>query len=118
MKEAVRKGILAGIGLADFAVEVAKSAIDALVKSGEMTAEQGRKALDHLSERGSREGEALRKQIEERVESILEGMNLVTVSRFQEHEARLVKLEEAIDKRVAGLERDVDLLMNRQAGGV
>lgn len=117
MRETVKKGILAGIGLVDLSVEMARSAIEALVKSGQMTAEEGRKAVEKLSERGSRESEEFRKELECRVSRVLEKMNLAPLSRFADLEARVVKMEEALELRISRLERDVDDLMNRRTPG-
>lgn len=94
MKETIKKGILAGIGLVDLSIEMASAAIDVLVKTGELTAEQGKRAVEKLAERADNDAGELKARIQENVTKVLEGASLATLPRL-----------EALEKRVAELER-------------
>jgi polyhydroxyalkanoate synthesis regulator phasin len=116
MKGTVRKGILAGVGLVDLSMEMARGAIDVLVKTGEMTAEQGKKAVDKLQERGEKDIHELRKKLDEAVGGTpgeAEAVGYVTKLHFDALEARVARIE-VLERRVAELERLVDEITERE----
>lgn len=98
MKDALKKGLFAGLGAIGLSIEKAREAVNALVERGEITAEQGGKIIDELVERGQKDSAQLGEKIDSILRGALEKVTLVTKPKWDELEARVAKLEKAAGK--------------------
>ena len=98
MKETIKKGVQAGVGLVDLSIEMARAAIDTLVKTGELTGDQGKKAIAKLQERGAKDIEQLKARLNEVIGS-------VAAPSAQDRQFATQAQLEALSTRVAELER-------------
>ena len=96
--QALKKGVLAGLGAIDFSLEKARQAVDKLVEHGEITADQGGKFLDELIERGRKDSADISKRIDENVRKALEKVSFASRTSLQALEARVDQLERKVDE--------------------
>ncbi|MFC4077052.1 phasin family protein [Salinithrix halophila] len=88
MKDFVKKGMAAGLGLAVISKERAEKAVNELVKRGELAPSASRELLDKLITRGEQEREELDSLLRERVKKILGEMEVATqedIRRLEQH---------------------------------
>ncbi|BAM48111.1 phasin family protein [Amphibacillus xylanus] len=85
MRDAFKKGIALGIGLAAAGLEKAEQVIDELVKKGEITRDEAKEVLKTYQKKG-----------EEKQRTILKDLNFATQDDIARLEARIEALEQKI----------------------
>lgn len=85
MRDAFKKGIALGIGLAVAGLEKAEQVIDELVKKGEITRDEAKEVLKTYQKKG-----------EEKQRTILKDLNFATQDDIARLEARIEALEQKI----------------------
>jgi polyhydroxyalkanoate synthesis regulator phasin len=93
MKDWMKKGIAAGLGLAIISKERAEQTIQDLVKKGELTPKASRELLDQLIARGEQEQQVLEESIQRQVGKTLREWNVATQEDVQRLEQQIRILE-------------------------
>ncbi|MDA8354499.1 MAG: polyhydroxyalkanoate synthesis regulator [Firmicutes bacterium] len=98
MRDFVKKGFTAGLGLAVISKERAEKTMKDLVKRGEISPQASRELLDKLITRGEQESEQLDRQLRERMKKILNEMEVATQEDLEQLEQHIRILEHRLDK--------------------
>ncbi|PTM59996.1 phasin family protein [Desmospora activa] len=93
MKDWMKKGMAAGLGLAVISKERIEKTVQELVKKGEMTPKASRELLDQLIARGEQEQQALEDTIQTQVQKTLHDWNVATQDDIHRLERRIQMLE-------------------------
>lgn len=93
MKDWMKKGMAAGLGLAVISKERIEKTVQELVKRGEMTPSASRELLDQLIARGEQEQQALEGAIQKQVQKTLQDWNVATQNDIRRLEQRIHLLE-------------------------
>ncbi len=97
MIDLVKKTLLTGVGLASLTREKVEDVAKAFVEKGKMTEQEGRELVDELLLRSEESREDLKKQIEERVQSALQKMNLARQSEVDALKEELTEMREKLN---------------------
>lgn len=99
MIELIKKALLTGVGVAALSKEKVEELAKDIVEKGKMTEQEGQKLVDQLLISSEEARQDLQKQIETKVEAVLEKMNLAKKSELDvlrlEIEELRKKLEQA-----------------------
>jgi len=87
MKEAFKKGVAIGLGLATTGVEQTERMIDELIKKGEMTREESKEFFNEYIDKGK-----------DKQQDIMSELNLATKEDIKRLEARIDALSEQINQ--------------------
>ncbi len=94
MIDLVKKSLLTGLGLASLTKEKVEDVAKAFVEKGKMTEQEGRELVDELLARSEESKEELKKQIEERINAVMEKMNLARQSEVDALKKEIAELRE------------------------
>ncbi len=104
MMEFVKKSVAFGVGAAAFSAEKLKQFADDMVARGEMTSEEASNFVDDMTRRADEEKKSLQDWMREQISKMLAQAGAAEVGRV-----------EALETRVAALERRMaELTMERQ----
>jgi len=93
MKELIRKGLLIGMGAAEFPRETLANAIQELEKKGEVSKAEAKKIMESFARSARQRRKDLEETLEKGFSSLLGKMHLATSDRMEEMEKRLRSLE-------------------------
>jgi len=93
MKELIRKGLLIGMGAAEFTRETLANAIQELEKKGEVSKAEAKKIMESFARSARQRRKDLEETLEKGFSSLLGKMHLATSDRMEEMEKRLRSLE-------------------------
>lgn len=93
MKDFMRKGIAAGLGLAIISKERTEKVVQELVKKGEMTPAASKELLDKLISRGEQERQELDSILRERIKKVLRDQDIASQDDILRLERRIEMLE-------------------------
>ncbi|OIJ08705.1 polyhydroxyalkanoate synthesis regulator [Anaerobacillus arseniciselenatis] len=94
MKNIMGKGIALGLGLVVKSKEQMEALVDELVKKGEIKKEESNEVLNELLQKGEETKSELDQMIKERMNIMLNELNLATKEDIQRIERRLDALEQ------------------------
>ncbi|SMO59483.1 phasin family protein [Melghirimyces algeriensis] len=97
MKDLVKKGLAAGLGLAIISKEQTEKTVKDLVNRGELTPSAGRELLDKLIARGEQEQEHLDQLLRKRMKTILNEMEIATKEDIQKMEQQIQILKDQLN---------------------
>lgn len=97
MLELVKKTLLTGVGIAVLSKEKIEELAKDLAEKGKLSEEEGRALVDDLLKRSEESRAELQEQIEEKVQAVLEKMDLAKKSEV-----------EALRKEVKGLRKQIE----------
>ena len=93
MKDLFRKGLLVGLGAAEFTRETLARAVEELQKKGEMSRTEARKVMDSFSRTAKKRQEEFGEAVGKGLSFFYGRMNIATDARIRELEKRLRSLE-------------------------
>jgi polyhydroxyalkanoate synthesis regulator phasin len=93
MKELLKKGLLVGMGAAEFTRETLAKAIAELEKKGEVTKAEAKKIMESFSRAAQQRRKEFESSMEKGFSSLLGKMHLATSDKLEELEKRLRNLE-------------------------
>jgi poly(hydroxyalkanoate) granule-associated protein len=96
--EATRNVLLAGVGVVTLAQDEAEKFVNRLVERGEMAERDGRSLLDDLKERRRRNVRRTEERLDQRLEDLLNKLNVPSKSDIDALSAKLNELTQKIDK--------------------
>lgn len=96
MKDFFKKGMLVGLGVAEFTRESLVRAIDELEKKGEVSKGQAKKIMDSFSKTAGKRRKEMETTFEKTFSALLAKMKIVTESRFKELDKRLRSVEKKL----------------------
>ncbi len=99
--DAARRVVLAAIGAVALASDEVENFINRLVERGEIAEKDGRKLLKEVTERTQKQMKPAEKQVEKRLETMLDNLNIPTKTDI-----------EALSEKVAELSQKVEALKN------
>ncbi|GAA0489315.1 ATP synthase subunit B [Salinibacillus aidingensis] len=99
MKDTVKKGLSLGIGLALTSKEHAEKVLDDLVKKGELTKQESKEFFNEIRERGEESQEELDGKIHEKLNKVLNDLNVATKEDLSDLEKRLEQIEQQLDRQ-------------------
>lgn len=99
MIDLVKKTLLTGLGLASLTKEKIEEVASAFVEKGKMTEQEGRDLVDELLVRSEESREELKKQIEERIQKVMEKMNLAKQSEVDTLRQEIAELRDTMNKK-------------------
>jgi len=93
MKEFFKKGLLVGLGAAEFTRETLAKAIAELEKKGEVSKGEAKKIMESLSQTARKRRKEMEAGLERAFASLIGKTRLVTADKLQELEKRLKSVE-------------------------
>lgn len=93
MKELFKKGLLIGMGAAEYTRETLARAVGELEKRGEMTRAEAEKVMKSFAKAAQQRRRELQDSVERGVTSLLDTMHLATSDKVEDLEKRLRALE-------------------------
>ena len=93
MKEILRKGLLVGLGAAEFTRETLARAIGELEKKGEVSEAEAKKIMNSFIKTAQRRRKEFEQALEKGISSVFGKMRLATAERIADLEKRLKSLE-------------------------
>ena len=108
IKDAVRKGLLTGLGAALLTRERIGQVMDRLVQEGKVTTDEARRMTDELVEKGRGEFKDLQERIQESLHKGLRELDVATTKDHETLEKRIESLEkanQALEIRLGALEK-------------
>jgi polyhydroxyalkanoate synthesis regulator phasin len=98
MRESVRKLGLIGAGLWAMTEEKIDDLVKDLVDKGDISKEEGKKAIQDLLEESKKQKTDLEKKVSEKIQDAISKKDIFTKKDVHELEARIVALEEEIQR--------------------
>lgn len=99
--EGIRRVLLAGVGAVTLAQDEAEKFVHKLIEKGEIAEKDGRSLLTDLSEnrkqRAQESGKRVSDELEKRMESLLNRMNIPTKSDIEQLSSKVAELTQKID---------------------
>lgn len=95
MNDIIRKTLLAGIGAAVMTREKVESALGDFVRQGKVSSAEAREVAGRIAEEGRREFERMKAELDERLRSAFDGVDVRAHHRLDALEARVAALEQA-----------------------
>lgn len=95
----LRDALNVGVALAAAAFEKAEKTVQGLVKSGKLSATEGRKVLDDLRRRGERLSGDLGKRVDDEVQGALRKMRLVVRKDLEELRKEVEELRRKVQRK-------------------
>lgn len=99
--EGIRRVLLAGVGAVTLAQDEAEKFVHKLIEKGEIAEKDGRSLLTDLSEnrkqRAQESGKRVSDELEKRMESLLNRMNIPTKSDIEQLSNKVAELTQKID---------------------
>lgn len=98
MIELVKKALLTGVGVAALSKEKAEELAKDIAEKGKMTEQEGQKLVDQLLTSSEEARQELQKQIETKVQSVLEKMDLAKKSELDALKLEIEALRKKLDQ--------------------
>lgn len=98
MIELVKKVLLTGVGVAALSKEKIEDLAKDFVEKGKMTEQEGKKLVDQLLSSSDEARQDLQKQIEGKVQAVLEKMDLAKKSDLEALKMEIEELRKASDQ--------------------
>jgi polyhydroxyalkanoate synthesis regulator phasin len=95
MNDIIRKALLAGVGAAVVTREKVESALGEFVRQGKVSSAEAREVAGRIADEGRREFERMQVELEERLRSAFDGVDIRAHHRLDTLEARVAALEQA-----------------------
>jgi poly(hydroxyalkanoate) granule-associated protein len=96
--EAARRMVLAAIGAVALASDEIENFVNKLVERGEIAEKDGRKLLKEVTERTQKQMKPAEKEVEKRLESVLENLNIPSKTDIEELSERVAELSHKVQK--------------------
>jgi poly(hydroxyalkanoate) granule-associated protein len=96
--ETARKVLLAGVGAVALAQEEIEEFVNKLIDRGEIAERDGRKLIDELKEKRRKKTREAEEQLDERVEDLLDRMNVPTKADIEALSAKIAILTKKVDE--------------------
>ena len=94
MLDAIKKGLLAGVGLAAMTKDKIEELVKEIIERGEMSEREGKELIDKLLEKSEQARKELEKKVEDMVHKALEKVHLATKKDVAGLEERIKDLEQ------------------------
>ena len=104
--EGIRRALLAGVGAVSVAQDEAEKFVHKLIEKGEIAEKDGRSLLTDLAEnrksRAQESGKRVSDELEKRMESLLNRMNIPTKSDIEQLSSKVAELTKKIESLKEG----------------
>lgn len=98
MLTAVRKVLLAGVGVVALAQEEVEEFVNRLIERGEIAEKDGRRLVTDIMERRKKQVADAEEELEKRIESILNRMNVPTKADIDALSRKITNLTKKVDE--------------------
>ncbi|MGV3487154.1 MAG: phasin family protein [Tuberibacillus sp.] len=96
LKDVLKRSLALGFGLAVTSKEQLEKTVDELVKRGEMTRQESKDFLNELMKKGESTSAELEALINQKVNKVIDRLDLVKKSEVERLEQRIKELEERL----------------------
>jgi len=96
MLELIKKSLLAGLGAVAITKEGLEKVTQKLVEEGKISAEEAQEFTEEVMKEGEKRGKEFQEKVAQTVKSVIEKLNLVPHSDFEELKARVEELEKRL----------------------
>ena len=97
MIDFIKKGLMAGVGLAVMTKDKIEELVKEIIEKGEISEQEGKELIDKLQKKAEQARRDLEQKIESIVEKTLEKMNVPTKKDITEMEERIKEIEKKQD---------------------
>lgn len=98
MLAAVRKVLLAGIGVVALAQEEVEEFVNRLIERGEIAEKDGRRLVSDIMERRKKQVQEAEEELESRIEEILNRMNIPSKADIDALSRKITNLSKKVDE--------------------
>ncbi len=88
-----------GVGIAALTKDKIEEIAQDFAEKGKLSEQEGKKFMDELLQRSDESKEAIRKQIDEGIQTALKKANIARSSDLEELKAQIKALQEALEKK-------------------
>lgn len=94
----LRRVLMAGIGAMALAQEEIEEFVNKLIERGEIAERDGRKLIEDIKERRRQKAEEAEEKLEQRIEGLLDRMNVPSKRDIQELNSKITMLAKKVDE--------------------
>jgi polyhydroxyalkanoate synthesis regulator phasin len=98
MLQTLKKAALTGVGLALMGKEKVEEVSTKIAKEANLSAEEGKKFVDDMVQEAEESRQKFDQEVQNKVKSTLEKMNITTKEDYDKLEKRVAKLEQELKK--------------------
>jgi polyhydroxyalkanoate synthesis regulator phasin len=102
MIDLLKKVMFTGLGIASLTKDALEEVAQDFVKKGKLSEQEGKKFVDEFLVRSNESREAIRQQIDERVQLALQKMNIARSSEIEELKVQIKELRKALEEKNVG----------------
>jgi polyhydroxyalkanoate synthesis regulator phasin len=102
MIDLIKKAMFTGIGIASLTKDKIEEIAKDFAEKGKLSEQEGKKFVDELLMRSDESKEAIRQQVDERIQVALQKMNIARSSEVEELKAQIKALHAALEKKEPG----------------
>ena len=98
MIDLIKKAMFTGIGIASLTKDKVEEIAKEFVEKGKISEQEGKKLVDELLTRSDESKEAIRQQVDERIQLAFQKMNIARSSEIEELKQQIRELHAALEK--------------------
>ena len=99
MIDLIKKAMFVGIGIASLTKDKIEEIAKEFVEKGKISEQEGKKLVDELLARSDESKEAIRQQVDERIQLAFQKMNIARSSEIEELKQQIKELQAALEKK-------------------
>ncbi len=98
MIDLIKKAMFVGIGIASLTKDKVEEIAKEFVEKGKISEQEGKKLVDELLARSDESKEAIRQQVDDRIQLAFQKMNIARSSDIEELKQQIKELQTALEK--------------------
>jgi polyhydroxyalkanoate synthesis regulator phasin len=98
MIDLIKKAMFTGIGIASLTKDKVEEIAKEFVKKGKFSEQEGKKLVDELLARSDESKEAIRQQVDDRIQLAFQKMNIARSSEIEELKQQIKELQAALER--------------------
>ena len=99
MIDLIKKAMFTGIGIASLTKDKVEEIAKEFVEKGKISEQEGKKLVDELLTRSDESKEAIRQQVDERIQLAFQKMNIARSSEIEELKQQIKELHAALENK-------------------
>jgi polyhydroxyalkanoate synthesis regulator phasin len=99
MIDLIKKAMFTGVGLVSLTKDKIEEIAQDFVEKGRLSEQEGKKFVDELLQRSDESKEAIRKQIDDRIQLAMQKVNIARSSEVEELKAQIKELQATLEKK-------------------
>jgi len=99
MIDLIKKAMFTGVGIVSLTKDKIEEIAQDFIGKGKLSEQEGKKLVDELLKRSDESKEAIRQQIDDRIQVAMQKVNIAKSSDVEELKAQIKELKTALEKK-------------------